>query len=275
MKLSEEETIYDGALKSFQNIKLTAQEKSEIHLKMLESVEKSDRRKIRWHIRPIFNVILAGILLFIGGYFLVSKVILSEEGKIGQENVKVPSSYTDIEKQISDVLQTPVYIPYHENLPLRTAMFIMETTSTEEGEVLERKHGAAIIGYSTIEADQADAAEFERLKEQGRPKLAPYEVIYGDFLKAEKYEVTIAIMSEKSSRKDLIYSVLYGEERIIAGQTVKYRVVDTGLPLNDKAYHFSFKLNNAVYVYNFPVKNVTEEAAYTFVEKSLKQILKR
>ncbi|RFB10193.1 hypothetical protein DZB84_23200 [Bacillus sp. HNG] len=275
MKQSKKETVYDDSLKSLQNITLTAQEKSEIHLKMIESVEKSDRRNKIWGIRPIFNAILTGILLFIGGYFLVNQVIFSEEGNLGHENAEVQSPYTEIENKVSDVLQAPVYIPYHENLPLRTAMFIMETTSTEEGEVIGRKHGAAIIGYSTLEADQADAAEFERLKEQGRLKLAPYEIVYGDFLKAEKYKATIAIMSEKTSRKDLIYSALYGEERIIAGHTVKYRVVDTGSPLNDKAYYFSFKLNNAVYVYTFPEKNVTEEAAYSFVEKSLKQILKR
>ncbi|MEH7236852.1 hypothetical protein [Bacillus sp. JJ1562] len=275
MKHSIEETKYDDTLKGLQNIKLTTQEKNDIHVKMMESVETSKRGKINRDMRPIFNAILSGILLFIGGYFLVNQIIYSEEGKFGREHEEIQSPYTEIEQEISDVLQSPVYIPYHENLPVRTAMFLIETTGSVEREEIERKHGSAVIGYSKLEADQADAAELERLKELGAHKYAPFEFVYGEFLKPEKYEATIFIMSEKASRKDLINSAFYGKERIIAGHTVKYRVIDTGSPLNAKVYRFSFKVDNTFYSYTFPSRNVTEEAAYTFVEKSLKQILKR
>ncbi|WP_449536419.1 hypothetical protein [Ferdinandcohnia sp. Marseille-Q9671] len=275
MTQSKKETNYDDRLKSFKAIKLSDQEKRNIHENMIESVEKSERATIKWSIRPVLNTILTGIVLVIGGYFLVNQVIFSEEGKPAQENEVVQTPYTEIEQEISDVLQTPVYIPYHDNLPVKTAYFMMETVGSAERGEIERKHGPAVIGYSKLDADQSDAAEFERVTKLEQSKVPPYEFIHGDYLKAEKYKAAIVIMSEKTNRKDLIHSALYGDERIIAGFSVKFRVIDTGPPLNHKAYNYSFKLKDTVYLYTFQAKYVSEEEAYKFVEKSLKQIRKR
>lgn len=164
MNQSKEETKYDDTFKSFQNIKLNNQEKRDIQIKMMKSAEKTKRGEINWNRCPFFNTILAGLLLFLGGYFLINEVILSEEGKRGHENGEFESPYIEIEKEISDILQTPVYIPHHEDLPVKMVMYLISTTSRTDGEVIDQKPEAAVIAYSHLDADESDAAELDRLR---------------------------------------------------------------------------------------------------------------
>ncbi|MFC4323060.1 hypothetical protein [Litchfieldia salsa] len=275
MSQSKEDTKYDNTFKSFQNVKLDDKEKREIYLKVSESVNKSKSGKLSWHIRPVFNTILAGMLLLIGGYLLVNEIIFSEKGNQSQENEESKNPYIEIEEKISDVLQASVYIPYHEDLPLKMAMFMVSTTSTVEGEELERRYVAAVIAYSHLDSDELDTAEWDRLKEIIRPPgTEPFELVYGDFLINEKHEATIVIFNEKTIQKDLRNSVLYGEEKIIAGHPIKYRVIERELPEEETIYSFSFKMDHTIYQFTFPVEKLTEEDATAFVEKSLKQILK-
>ncbi|MDF0727625.1 hypothetical protein PY093_13105 [Cytobacillus sp. S13-E01] len=74
--------VIDETLTRFQKIELNEEEKREIHLKMMNSLEKTKPRKKMWDVRPPdLSTVLAGILFIAGGYHFASETIFFRECK--------------------------------------------------------------------------------------------------------------------------------------------------------------------------------------------------
>lgn len=263
MNKHNEETKFDDTFKGLQRIDLDGEDKAVIHTKIIETIEQAKSQKVKWDNQKVLTTVFSGILIIFAGYFLAAFV----ENNYQSADQRFKSPYTDLEKELSDVMKTPVYIPYHKDLPLKMSILMMEIMDLGEGEI-RRKPVVAGLAYSNLDADEADAKEFEKIKEQKYG--APIELLYGDFIKNEKHKAYIHILSREVSSRSLINYFLYGDKKTIAGHTVIYKVIEdkTG-----KFMSFSFKYdNNTIYVFVFPLNQVTEDFAISFVEKSIKQI---
>ncbi|KQL18201.1 hypothetical protein ACFFHH_00410 [Cytobacillus solani] len=267
MNKHNEETKFDDAFKGFQSIDLDGEDKSMIHTKMIKSIEKAKSRKVKWNKQSVLTTVLSGILIIFAGYFLA--VFVENDNQSADEKVKSP--YTELEKQLSDALKTPVYIPYHKELPLKMSILMMESMIVGE-KIIERKPTVAGLAYSNLDADEADAKEYEKITEPGVKGGAPIELLYGDFIKNEKHKAYIHILSREVSTRSLINYFLYGDKKTIAGHTVIYKITEdkTG---NYMSFAFKYD-NNTVYVFAFPLNKVPEDFAISFVEKSIKQIIR-
>lgn len=267
MNKHSEETTFDDAFKDFQRIDLDDEDKAVIHTKLIKTIEQAKGRKVKWDKQKVLTTVFSGIFIIFASYFLVVFV----ENNYQSADQKVKSPYTDLEKELSEAMKTSLYIPYHKDLPLKMSYLMMESWGVGE-EIIESKAAVARLAYSNLDADEADAKEFERINEPGVIGGEPIELLYGEFIKNEKIKAYIHILSLEVSSKSLINKFLYGDKKTIAGHTVSYRVI------GDKTgefMSFTFKYdNNTIYVFVFPINKVTEDFAISFVEKSIKQIIR-
>jgi hypothetical protein len=277
MTHEKDESRLDRTLKGYQEIGMDEEGKKEIHDRVMESVRQSEKRQQRrWDMRPVVSFMLAGFLLVIGGYFVASELILSDdteksltvddgtETDVYSLNGGV-TPYTNLEKAASAKLGTEVHIPFHADVPLRSA-FIMHDgyILSDEEEFLGDPVVAALV-YSTLEA-----GDEEGKSEELRKLSKSTDLIFGEFLLNDKHMVALNILNGKTSHIDLINSNLIGEEKTIAGKTVYYSQRKGSIP---STFRISFRVNEDVYAFYFNAERVSESYAYAFVEKSLKQIV--
>ncbi|WP_313804006.1 hypothetical protein [Cytobacillus sp.] len=268
MNKHNEETKFDNSFKDFQRIDLDGEDKAVIHTKIIETIEQAKSRKVKWDKQKVLTTVFSGIFIIFAGYFLAAFV----ENNYQSADQKVKSPYTDLEKELSDAMKTPVYIPYHKDLPLKMSFLMMDSRGVGE-EIIESKAAVASLAYSNFDADKAGAKEFKRINEPGVIGGEPIELLYGEFIKKEKIKAYIHILSLEESGKSLINKFLYGDKKIIAGHPVSYRVI--GDKIIGEFMSFTFKYdNNTIYVFVFPLNKVTEDFAISFVEKSIKQIIR-
>ncbi len=276
MTHEKDESRLDRTLKGYQEIRMDDEGKRELHERVMGSVRQPEKRQQRrWDMRPVFSFMLAGLLLVVGGYFLATELIFTEDTEKGltvedekETGVEAGNGgvtpYTSLEKAVSAKLGTDVHIPFHADVPLRTA-FIMHDGYLLKGE--EEYLGDPIMAafvYSTLEAGDEEG-ESEELRKLSKST----DLIYGEFLLNDKHMVGLNILNGETSHIDLINSNLIGEEKTIAGKTVYYRhrvnsFTDT--------FRISFRVDEDVYAFYFNAERVTESYAYAFVEKSLKQM---
>ncbi|MEA3318721.1 MAG: hypothetical protein U9Q88_01755 [Bacillota bacterium] len=277
MTHEKDESRLDRTLKGYQEIGMDEEGKKEIHERVMETVRQREiRQQRRWDMRPVVSFMLAGFLLVIGGYFVASELILSDdteksltvddgtETDVNSLNGGV-TPYTNLEKAVSAKLGTEVHIPFHADVPLQTA-FIMHDgyILSDEEEFLGDPVMAAFV-YSTLEAgdEEGESEELRKLSEST-------DLIYGEFLLNDKHMVGLNILNGETSHIDLINSNLIGEEKTIAGKTVYYSHRKESIP---DTFRISFRVKEDVYAFYFNAERVSESYAYVFVEKSLKQIV--
>lgn len=276
MTHEKDENRLDRTLKGYQEIRMDEEGKRKLHERVMGSVRQPEKRQQRrWDMRPVFSFMLAGLLLVVGGYFLATELIFTEDTEKGltvedekETGVEAGNGgvtpYTSLEKAASAKLGTDVHIPFHADVPLQTA-FIMHDGYLLNGE--EEYLGDPIMAafvYSTLEAGDEEG-ESEELRKLSKST----DLIYGEFLLNDKHMVGLNILNGETSHIDLINSNLIGEEKTIAGKTVYYRhrvnsFTDT--------FRISFRVDEDVYAFYFNAERVTESYAYAFVEKSLKQM---
>ncbi|WP_226682819.1 hypothetical protein [Sutcliffiella horikoshii] len=274
MTHEKDESRLDRTLKGYQEIRLDEEGKKELHSRVMGSVRQPDKRQQRrWDMRPVVSFMLAGFLLVVGGYFLANELIFLDDKNtslsVEEENDTEAvaggvTPYTSIEKAVSAKLGTEVHIPFHADVPLQTA-FIMHDGYLLKGE--EEYLGDPVMAafvYSTLEAGDEEG-ESEELRKLSKST----DLIYGEFLLNDKHIVGLNILNGETSHIDLINSNLIGEEKTIAGKTVYYRHRKNSF---SDTFRISFRVDEDVYAFYFNAERVSEGYAYTFVEKSLKQI---
>ncbi|TYS67628.1 hypothetical protein FZC76_13720 [Sutcliffiella horikoshii] len=275
MTHEKDESRLDRTLKGYQAIRMDDEGKKEIHERVMESVRQPEKRQQRrWDMRPVVSFMLAGFLLVIGGYFIATELIFSDDTEksltVDETETSVETGngevtpYTSLEKAVSAKLGTEVKIPFHADVPLRTA-FIMHDGYLLKGE--EEYLGDPVMAafvYSTLEVDDEEG-ESEELRKLSKST----DLIYGEFLVNDKHMVGLNILNGETSHIDLINSNLIGEEKTIAGKTVYYSQRKNSIP---DTFRISFRVNEDVYAFYFNAERVSESYAYAFVEKSLKQI---
>ncbi|NMH73493.1 hypothetical protein HF078_10435 [Bacillus sp. RO2] len=277
MTHEKDESRLDLTLKGYQAIRMDEEGKKEIHERVMETVRHREiRQQRRWDMRPVVSFMLAGFLLVIGGYFVASELILSDDTEksltVEEENDTVVEAgnggvtpYTNLEKAASAKLGTEVHIPFHADVPLRTAFIMHDGYILSDDEEFLGDPVVAALVYSTLEAGDEEG----KSEELGKLSKST-DLIYGEFLLNDKHMVALNILNGKTSHIDLINSNLIGEEKTIAGKTVYYSQRKGSIP---NTFRISFRVNEDVYAFYFNAERVSESYAYAFVEKSLKQIV--
>ncbi|NLP52409.1 hypothetical protein [Bacillus sp. RO1] len=273
MTHEKEESRLEHTLKGYQAIRMDEEGKKEIHERVMESVRQPEKRQQwRWDMRPVVSFMLAGLLLVIGGYFLATELIFSNDTEksltVEDENDTEAvaggvTPYTNLEKAASAKLRTEVHIPFHADVPLRTAFIIDDGYFLDD----ERFVGDPVVAtfvYSTLEAGDEEEKSEELAK-----LLRGTDLIYGEFLVNDKHMVGLNILNGETTHIDRINYNLIGEEKSIAGKTVYYNYLKHSIP---DTFRISFRVNEDVYAFYFNAERVSESYAYAFVEKSLKQI---
>ncbi|KPB06070.1 hypothetical protein [Bacillus sp. CHD6a] len=277
MTHEKDESRLDQTLKGYQAIRMDEEGKKEIHERVMESVRhKEKRQQRRWDMRPVVSFMMAGFLLVIGGYFLATELIFSDDTEksltVDKENDTVVEAvnggvtpYTNLEKAASAKFGTEVHIPFHADVPLQTAFIINDGYTLDDEEFIGDPVVAAFV-YSTLEAGE----EEETSEELSELKLSPStDLIYGEFLVNDKHMVGLNILNGETTHIDRINYNLIGEEKRIAGKTVYYNHLKKSIP---DTFRISFRVDEDVYAFYFNAERVSESYAYAFVEKSLKQI---
>ncbi|WP_339149080.1 MULTISPECIES: hypothetical protein [unclassified Sutcliffiella] len=277
MTHEKEENRLDRTLKGYQAIKLDDEGKKELHERVMGSVRQPEKRQQRrWDMRPVVSFMLAGVLLVIGGYFLATEVIFSDTEKsltvedetetgLDAGNGGV-TPYTNLEKIASAKLGTEVHIPFHADVPLKVATIIKDGyIIDDEAHIGEPVYGVFI--YSTLDAGEEEKEQSDELEKRYGGVFG--DIIYGEPLVVDKHMVSLSILNGDTNHIDNINRMLIGEEKRIAGKTVYYSHRKDSIP---DSLRISFRVNDDVYTFYFNTKRVSEDYAYSFVEKSLKQI---
>ncbi len=275
MTHEKDENRLDRTLKGYQEIRMDDEGKRELHERVMGSVRQPEKRQQRrWDMRPVFSFMLAGLLLVVGGYFLANELIFLDDTEksltVEEENETEAMTggvtpYTSLEKAASAKLGTEVKIPFHADVPLRTAFIINDGYILDDEEFIGDPVVAAFV-YSTLEAGE----EEEKSEELSKLKLSPgTDLIYGEFLINDKHMIGLNILNGETTHIDRINRNLIGEEKTIAGKTVYYSHRKDSIP---ESFRISFRVNKDVYAFNFNAERVSESYAYAFVEKSLKQM---
>ncbi|QOR64579.1 hypothetical protein IM538_11895 [Cytobacillus suaedae] len=265
MKRYNEDSIIDETFTRLQKINLGEEEQREVHVKMMNSLEKAKSRKKRWDVRPVLSTVLAGILFIAGGYYFASETIFTENVQQGQLNQEFDSPYIELEHEISDLLQTSVFIPYKEGLPVKMALVHFDS-SGGDGVATTRTPSGATIAYSPLKLTKMDNERIERLKED-------HKLLYGDYIQEDKNTHWLTILSEEVTHIDSRTKALFGKEKLIAGHSVYQKVYEE--PNVGEVNRISFKLDKTIYEFHFPTEHFTEGYAILFVEESIKQITNR
>ena len=271
MKYDREDSKLDASLKSYQGIELGEEDKKEVYAKMMkthEKLTKSPKRKLDF--RPLLSVVVVGILLLGGGFFLTAQLLEKEEGQLGDKkeetNIDVNSPYKELEQEVAARIGGPVFIPYDVGIPLRSATVHYEYEYLDGKVVTIGEPLGATFAYTDAEVGEEDLEQYAHILENRAESI---EMLYGEHIAYLKQTVHLSISNKDGMHIDSINRILLGEERTIGDKTVYYRVVDReNLPYR----LISFTLFENIYSYTFKANEVSEDQAFEFVEKAIGQM---
>ncbi|WP_223701812.1 hypothetical protein [Sutcliffiella deserti] len=242
---------YNQEFKRYESIQLDESEQREVYVRLTSSINKHKRnRRYTDIINPIISTVLIAMFLLVGGYFVANEILKDEV----EQQASYPPIYSDLEKQLSNILNKQVVVPYHKDYPVKM-VWIPYKGNRIDGEFSDSKPLGATIVYKSDIVNDSDKneEEIERLMEMG-------DIIYGLPVPSDHAAIRVDILNENS---------IFGEEMKMGDTKVYYDLQEME---HYDVIHYSFSLNHLTYVFSHKVTGPNTHAeAKTFVTSFLKQ----
>ncbi|WP_078551929.1 hypothetical protein [Bacillus alkalicellulosilyticus] len=134
MKRCNDNSEMDETLSRLHSIDFTKEEKQEIYTDLMRGIEQgSKKQSFLSAFKPVFLSVLSGLILLIGGYWLVTEVIL-EDHKKGNYNigdVAEPVTVTDV-KDVEEKIIMPTEMPNDFQFSLKYGVGALHEINTFE-----------------------------------------------------------------------------------------------------------------------------------------------